>query len=173
MNTPFAKAFGVSTNPGQSQSQSRHRLRECHRRGRWWSSRRSSPQGAELPTCRHARLCARCLIPGFDGALFSRDRKDALWAVLHGGATTTAATRRAIQHSQEILRDLAKHYGINPKTVAKWRSRNSIQDRPTGPKQAQSTVLSAEDEAVWPPSVGIPRCPWMTACMPFRPPSHI
>ena len=68
--------------------------------------------------------------------------------VLHGGATTTAAIRRAIQHSQESLRDLAKRYGINPKTVAKWRTRTSVQDLPTGPKQAQSTVLSMEDEAV-------------------------
>lgn len=40
--------------------------------------------------------------------------------VLHGGATTTAAVRRAIQHGQESLRGLAKRYGINPKTVAKW-----------------------------------------------------
>jgi hypothetical protein len=59
--------------------------------------------------------------------------------VLHGGATTTAAVRRAIQHSQESLRRLAKHYGINLTTVAKWRSRNSVQDLPTGPKQAQSS----------------------------------
>jgi translation initiation factor 2 gamma subunit (eIF-2gamma) len=38
--------------------------------------------------------------------------------VLHGSATTTEAIRRAIQHSQESLRALAKRYGINPKTVA-------------------------------------------------------
>ncbi len=68
--------------------------------------------------------------------------------VLHGGATTTAAIRRAIQHSQESLRGLAKRYGINPKTVAKWKARSSVHDLPTGPKQAQSTVLSTEDEAV-------------------------
>ena len=68
--------------------------------------------------------------------------------VLHCGATTIAAIRGAIQHSQESLRGLAKRYGINPKTVAKWRNRSSIQDLPTGPKQAQSTVLSIEDEAV-------------------------
>ena len=68
--------------------------------------------------------------------------------VLHGDATTTAAIRRAIQHSQESLRGLAKHYGISPKTVAKWRTRSSVQDLPTGPKQAQSTALSADDEAV-------------------------
>ncbi len=68
--------------------------------------------------------------------------------VLHGSATTTAAIRRAIQHSQESLRALAKRYGINPKTVAKWRQRTSVDDQPTGPKQAQSTVLSLEDEAI-------------------------
>ena len=46
--------------------------------------------------------------------------------VLHGSATTTEAIRRAIQHSQESLRGLAKRYGINPKTVAKWRKRSSV-----------------------------------------------
>ena len=64
--------------------------------------------------------------------------------VLHGAATTTAAIRRAIQHSQESLRGLAKRYGINPKTVAKWKGRSSVRDLPTGPRQAQSTVLSCE-----------------------------
>jgi transposase-like protein len=68
--------------------------------------------------------------------------------VLHVGATTTAAIRRAIQHSQESLRALAKRYGVNPKTVAKWRNRSSVTDRPTGPTAPRSTVLSLEDEAV-------------------------
>ena len=62
--------------------------------------------------------------------------------VLHGSATTTAAVRRAIQHSQESLRVLAKRYGINPKTVAKWKQRGSVTDRPTGPREPRSTVLS-------------------------------
>ena len=44
--------------------------------------------------------------------------------VLHGSATTTEAVRRAIQHSQASLRALAKRYGINPKTVAKWKKRD-------------------------------------------------
>ena len=68
--------------------------------------------------------------------------------VLHGCATTTAAIRRAIHHSQESLRALAKRYGINQKTIAKWKQRSSVADRPTGPKEARSTVLSIEDEAV-------------------------
>ena len=68
--------------------------------------------------------------------------------VLHGSATTTEAVRRAIQHSQESLRALAKRYGINPKTVAKWKRRTSVTDLPTGPKEPRSTVLSVEDEAI-------------------------
>ena len=68
--------------------------------------------------------------------------------ILHGSATTTEAVRRAIQHSQESLRELAKRYGVNPKTVAKWKARSSVSDLPTGPKQPRSTVLSAEEEAV-------------------------
>ncbi|MGE0239913.1 MAG: IS481 family transposase [Parvibaculaceae bacterium] len=68
--------------------------------------------------------------------------------VLHGSATTTEAVRRAIQHSQESLRRLAKRYGINPKTVAKWKNRTSVADLQTGPKEPRSTVLSVEEEAV-------------------------
>ncbi|TWG67329.1 hypothetical protein L610_001000000040 [Aminobacter sp. J44] len=62
----------------------------------------------------------------------------------HASATTTAAIRRAIQHSQESLRVLAKRYGINQKTVANWKKRPSVADLPTGPK----TVLSLEEEAL-------------------------
>jgi len=68
--------------------------------------------------------------------------------VLHGSARTTAAVRRAIQHSQESLRDLAKRYGINQKTVAKWKQRSSTADLPTGPREPRSTVLSLDDEAI-------------------------
>ena len=68
--------------------------------------------------------------------------------VHHGSATTTAAVRRAIQHSRESLRSLAKRYGIDPKTVAKWRKRSSTADRRTGPRDPRSTVLSLEEEAV-------------------------
>ena len=68
--------------------------------------------------------------------------------VLHGSATTTEAVRRAIQHSQESLRGLSKRYGINQKTVAKWKKRTSVADLPTGPHEPKSTVLSVEDEAV-------------------------
>ena len=68
--------------------------------------------------------------------------------VLHGSATTTEATRRAIQNSQESLRTLSKRYGINQKTVAKWKKRTSTADLKTGPKKPSSTVLSNEEEAI-------------------------
>ena len=68
--------------------------------------------------------------------------------VLHRSATTTEAIRRAIQHSQASLRTLARRYGINQKTVAKWKRRSSVADLPTGPRDPRSSVLSLEDEAI-------------------------
>ncbi len=68
--------------------------------------------------------------------------------VLHGSATTTEAVRRAIQHSEESLRALAKRYGVNQKTVLKWKRRTSVADLPTGPREPRSTSLSIADEAV-------------------------
>ena len=55
--------------------------------------------------------------------------------VLHRSALTTEAVRRAIQHSQESRRALARRHGINPKTVAMWKKRKSTADRRTGPDQ--------------------------------------
>jgi transposase-like protein len=46
------------------------------------------------------------------------------------------------------LRQLATRFGINQKTVGKWKSRDSVTDRRTGPKAPHSTVLSQEEEAV-------------------------
>jgi len=68
--------------------------------------------------------------------------------VQHGSAATTVAVRRAIQSSEESLRALAKRYGINPKTVAKWKGRADTADLRTGPKSPLSTVLSIEEEAI-------------------------
>ena len=54
--------------------------------------------------------------------------------ILHGTATTTYAIREKIQDSQENLVKLAKRYGINPKTVQKWRKRESVEDLKCGSK---------------------------------------
>ncbi|MCB9964408.1 MAG: IS481 family transposase [Rhodospirillales bacterium] len=66
--------------------------------------------------------------------------------ILHGSAKTTAAVRRAIQHSQESMIVLAERHGINPKTVAKWRKRDFVHDVAMGPKKPSSTVLTEEEE---------------------------
>ncbi len=68
--------------------------------------------------------------------------------ILHECARTTTAVRRAIQQSQESLSQLASRYGINSKTVAKWRKRTFVADAPMGPKHPRSTVLTSEEEAV-------------------------
>src|ERR1700744_6285142 len=68
--------------------------------------------------------------------------------VLHGSATTTHAIRAAIQRSAAPLKALAAQYGLNQKTVAKWRKRSFVHDAPMGPKALRSTVLSIEEEAV-------------------------
>ena len=68
--------------------------------------------------------------------------------ILHGCAKTTAATRRAIQNSQESIKTLAERYSINPKTVIKWKHRESVKDLPMGPREPSSTVLSRDEEAM-------------------------
>lgn len=39
-------------------------------------------------------------------------------------------------------------YGINPKTVAKWKQRTAVADLPTGPKAPRSSVLAPEEQAI-------------------------
>ena len=68
--------------------------------------------------------------------------------ILHPRATTTEATRRAIQNSKKSIAKLANQYGINPKTVVKWKKRDFVQDVRKGPKNPHSTVLSREEEAL-------------------------
>src|SRR4029079_17143688 len=52
--------------------------------------------------------------------------------ILHGSATTTYAIRTAIQRSKAPLKELAAQYGLNHKTVAKWRKRAFVNDAPHG-----------------------------------------
>jgi transposase-like protein len=68
--------------------------------------------------------------------------------ILHGSAKTTHAIRAAIQRSKATIAQLAEKYDLNPKTVMKWRRRQSVEDMPMGPQDARSTVLSVEEEAM-------------------------
>lgn len=77
--------------------------------------------------------------------------------IRHGSDTTTHAVRAAIQRSQASLAQLSRELGINPKTVAKWRKRTTVEDmktgsrldgnQQTGPSKPRSTVLSEDEEA--------------------------
>lgn len=68
--------------------------------------------------------------------------------ILHGTATTTHAIREKIQNSEESINQLASRYNINPKTVHKWKHRESVEDLKCGRCPGQGSVLSAVDEAV-------------------------
>src|SRR3546814_4953338 len=67
--------------------------------------------------------------------------------VLHGSAKTTHAVRAELQRSQASAAQLARRFGINEKTVRKWRCRATVEDEPMGPKERRSSVLSTIDEA--------------------------
>ena len=67
--------------------------------------------------------------------------------VLHKCAKTTHAVRTELQRSQGTVAALAERFGINPKTVLKWRKRATVEDSMMGPKEPRSTVLSPLDEA--------------------------
>lgn len=68
--------------------------------------------------------------------------------ILHGSASTTAVIRKTIQCSKLTNKALSQKYGINLKTVSKWRKRDYIHDAPMGPKRSSSTVLTKEEEAM-------------------------
>jgi transposase len=67
---------------------------------------------------------------------------------LHGSARTTPRVRAELQASKEATRALAARYGLNEKTVAKWRKRATTADQPMGPNRPRSTVLSEVEEAI-------------------------
>jgi transposase-like protein len=67
-------------------------------------------------------------------------------AGLHGSARTTPRVRAELQAAKEGTRSLAARYGLNPKTVAKWRRRSTTADAPMGPSQPCSTTLTEAEE---------------------------
>ena len=49
---------------------------------------------------------------------------------------------------EKSTRALAVRYGLNPKTVAKWRKQVTTADAPMGAKAPKSTVLTLAEEAI-------------------------
>lgn len=69
-------------------------------------------------------------------------------AGLHCSASTTPRVRAALQAAKGGTRSLAARYGLNPKTVAKWRKRASTADAPMGPTRPRSTTLTEAEQAI-------------------------
>lgn len=61
---------------------------------------------------------------------------------------TSAEIRKAIQQSDDSVRSLAQRYGINPKTVVRWRRRDSIDDLKVGRPSSSASSLSLGQEAL-------------------------
>ncbi len=67
---------------------------------------------------------------------------------LHKNATTTPATRLALQQASGTDRELAQQYGIGLDTVRKWRHRTTVQDASHTPHRLQTTLNAAQEELV-------------------------
>src|SRR3954468_25082842 len=89
-------------------------------------------------------------------------------AGLHGSARTTPRARAELQAAQGATSALAARYGLNPRTVARWRRRTTTADRPMGPSRPRSSALT-EAEAAGVPELPPPhlaaarRCPGLPA----------
>lgn len=67
--------------------------------------------------------------------------------ILHQRARTTQGIRKEIQEAKGSLKALAKRFGVNIKTIAKWKKRESVEDAKMGNGRA-NTVLTEEEEVV-------------------------
>ena len=65
--------------------------------------------------------------------------------ILHGSAKTTHAVRAAIQRSKATIAELSQKYDLNPKTIMKWRSRETVSDRPMDASRVLPTAGATAD----------------------------
>lgn len=68
--------------------------------------------------------------------------------LLHKQSTTTHRIRTEIQQSKESIAILADRFGINPKTVQKWRNRCSPEDLPMGTKKPNTVLTPLEEQII-------------------------
>ena len=67
---------------------------------------------------------------------------------LHKNATTTPRIRAEIQASTEPNMVLAKRYGVGMETIARWKGRDSVEDRSRTAHRLQSTLSPAQESVV-------------------------
>lgn len=73
--------------------------------------------------------------------------REILWGRYYKRAKTTHAIRKELQRLKATIKELSERYNFNPKTVLKWKRRETIEDSPMGPKCAR-TILSEQEEAM-------------------------
>ena len=98
--------------------------------------------------------------------------------IRHGCVPTTQAIKATIQRSQAMNAAPSREDGINVKTVAKWRERETLDNRKTGLTELGLTepgltVLNPAEETMV-VALGVIRClRLMIACMLCTRRSHI
>ncbi len=65
--------------------------------------------------------------------------------VLHKRATTTHEIRRKIRQEKGSIASIARKYGLNWRTVKKWKERDSVEDKQMGNGRANSKLTKSED----------------------------
>ncbi len=95
--------------------------------------------------------------------------------VLHPGAKTTHAVRAEIQRSQASIAALSKRYGIDPKTVCKWKKRQSVEDAPPlwGPRTPVQRCSVSKKKPHALPFESTRYCLWMIVFTPCNRQSRI
>lgn len=68
--------------------------------------------------------------------------------IYHPKAKTNIHLRRLIKESSESSRVLATRFGLNPKTVLKWKKRDILQDEPYGAKTHYSVLSPWEQKII-------------------------
>lgn len=67
---------------------------------------------------------------------------------LHKNATTTPATRLAIQQAQGTEAELAQRFGVGKFTIREWRKRTTVEDGSHTPHRLQTTLNAGQEEIV-------------------------
>src|SRR5271156_2323791 len=101
-----------------------------------------------FPSLERARIDG--LVPRIKSGVQSRSVAESGKLILserHYGPDTSWQRHDHARHpncdtAKAPLKKLAVQYGLNHKTVAKWRKRAFVNDAPMGPKAPRSTVLS-------------------------------
>ncbi len=67
---------------------------------------------------------------------------------LHKNATTTPRIRALIQASDQPMTELARQYGVTVETIARWKHRDTVEDRSHTAHRLQTTLSPAQEAVV-------------------------